>query len=75
MPVARWTATISELKGFRQIGRQRGYHGGMTDRRVKKLRPAVYQDILKIHARVLATLGIETHRSRGFNLFSPTIFP
>jgi len=36
---------------------------------------AVYQDILKIHARVLATLGIETHRSRGFNLFSPTIFP
>ena len=31
MPVARWTETISELKGFRQIGRQRGYHGGMTD--------------------------------------------
>jgi hypothetical protein len=38
-------------------------------------RRAVYQDILKIHARVLATLGIETHRPRGVNLFSPTIFP
>ena len=39
------------------------------------IRRAVYQDILKIHARVLATLGIETHRPRGVNLFSPTIFP
>jgi hypothetical protein len=28
---------------------------------------AVYQDILEIHARVLATLGIETHRPYGPN--------